>query len=599
VGIAALTAGAMFLGRMWPRRRSGDDARTQGVRRWEIVLPDSAPLAFLGTAPLGLGRSSLAISPDGSRLVYVAQRGTGTQLYLRPLDRLDAVPLPGTEGAYQPFFSPDGRWVAFFTGRELKKVSVLGGPAVTLALVREPLGGAWAPDDRILVADFQGYRPSWVPSGGGSLQPVTRWEGPRLVHPELVPIGGAAGEWVLTGSNTGLLYLGSVATGELFVFTSDGVAHPETISISKAIFGTNPRYLRSGHIAYFTENGVLMALPFDAALHRVLGPPQPVLQGVRLEAPEGGSQLAVSEDGTLAYAPGDNARLSDLVWVDHLTGRVDTLPLPRAGYGTIAISPDGRRLVARIIPASGPAEIWVLGIEDGERTHIPVAGIAGVTLKWWPDGNGVLFAEHSPSGSALDNVVVHQSLAEDGRRDTVARGTIHVDASLSARLLAVAAFPAAGLRVAPLDGSGEPVQIPTGSVAFPRFSPDGRWIAYTDWGPEESEVRVIRIKPPGAPHTLSVHGGEEPTWKPDSRSVVYRNGQKWLSVGISTQGDFRADPPRLVFEGPYLQVPGMSHDISPDGRRQLVLLGSQELATRRLVVVTNWFAEIGHGAVSQ
>jgi eukaryotic-like serine/threonine-protein kinase len=597
--LTLLTAGAVIATSSWLKHHPGDGAGSQSVRRWNIVLPDSAPLAFLGAAPFGLGRASLTISPDGSRLVYVAQRGAGTQLYLRALDQLDAVPLPGTEGAYQPFFSPDGRWIGFFAGRELKKVAVVGGPAVTLALVREPLGGVWASDERILVADFQGYRSSWIPSAGGAAQPATRWTGPRLVHPDLVPTGRSTTEWVLTGSNAGLLYLGSLITGELFVLTRDGAVHPEQLDPSKAFFGTNPRYLRSGHIAYFTSSGVLMTFPFDAVRRRVLGPPKPALQGVRLEAPEGGSQLTVSEDGTLVYAPGDNARLSVLAWVDHTTGRVDTLQFPRAGYGPFALSPDGRRLVARIIPASGPAEIWVLGLEDGERTHVPVAGMPGVTLRWWPDGDGVLFAEYAASGRPQDGVLVHQWLSQYGRRDTIARGVIHFDASRSGNLLAVAAFPAPGLRMESLDRSAEPVQIPTGPVAFPRFSPDARWIAYTDWSPEEVEVKVVRITPPGIPHTLSVNGGEEPTWTPDGRTVVYRNGEQWLAVTISASGDLRTSRPHLVFQGPYLQVPGMSHDISSDGRRQLVLLGSPELATRRLVVVTNWFAELRHGAVSQ
>jgi hypothetical protein len=163
---------------------------------------------------------------------------------------------------------------------------------------------------------------------GGTPHPVKRWLGPRLVGPELLTTVGPGAEWVLCSSNTGLLQLGSLSSGELFVLTRDSVAPSGTVDLSKALYGTNPRYLRSGHIAYFTGGGVLMVLPFDAVRRRVLGPPEPVLEGVRLEAPEGGSQLAVSEGGTLVYASGENARLSVLVWVDHVTGRVDTLPLP-------------------------------------------------------------------------------------------------------------------------------------------------------------------------------------------------------------------------------------------------------------------------------
>jgi DNA-binding SARP family transcriptional activator len=590
----ALLAVAFVGGRVWRVASSGGDSERAAVRRWEIVLPDSAPLAFRGTAPLGLGRSSLAISPDGTRLVYVAQRGARTQLYLRALGGLEAVPLPGTDGAYQPFFSPDGQWIAFFAGRDLKKVPTVGGPAVTLTQVREPMGGAWASDDRILVADFQGYRPSWVPSGGGALQLIGGWAGPRLVHPEFLS-AGHTGDWVLTGSNSGLIYLGSLSSGEVLVLTREGVSPPGSVDISKLLYGTNPRYLHSGHIAFFAASGTLMVLPFDAVRRRVLGPPEPVLEGVRLETPAGGSQLTISDGGTLIYAPGGNARLSNLVWVDHATGRIDTLSLPHAGYGSFALSPDGRRVMARITSVSGPAELWAIDIGRGERAHIPLEGIPGPTLKWWPDGNAALVSELGPDGSAARSVVVRQSLSGGGERDTVARGAIHFDASRRSRLLAVARFPAPGITLLPFDAPDSTLLVPTGPAAFLRFSPDGRWIAYTDWAPEKSEVEVVRIAPPDVPHTVSVDGGEEPSWTPDGRSIVYRNGDQWLAVDISTTGDFRAGPPRVVFQGPYLQVPGVSHDISADGRRQLVLLGLQEKTASRLVVVTNWFRALPRG----
>ena len=237
-------------------------------------------------------------------------------------------------------------------------------------------------------------------------------------------------------------------------------------------------------------------------------------------------------------------------------------------------------------------------MKGGERAHILIDGIPGNTVKWWPDGEAVLFAQRG-AGSPSEGVVVRQSLTNDGQRDSLARGAIHFDPSPDGRYLAVSAFPAPGLRLVPLDGSSQSVQFATGPAAFLRFSPDGRWIAYTDWAREESEVRVVRIAPPGIPQTVSLRGGEEPTWTPDGGTVIYRNGDQWLAVDISTTGDFRAGPPRLLFQGPYLQVSGMSHDISPDGRRQLVLLGSSQATASQLVMVTNWFSEVSRAAPSR
>jgi Tol biopolymer transport system component len=127
-------------------------------------------------------------------------------------------------------------------------------------------------------------------------------------------------------------------------------------------------------------------------------------------------------------------------------------------------------------------------------------------------------------------------------------------------------------------------------VSFPSFSPDGRWLVYTAGG--ESEVYVVSADDPQERHKISLAGGEEALWSPRGDQIIYRNRQQWLAADVSTQNGFRAARPRLLFEGPYLNVPGWSHDISSDGQRHLLLLGPQEQTGDRLIVVTNWFAEL-------
>ena len=134
----------------------------------------SNPATDVGVAPLGIGRTSLAIAPNGRRFVYAARQGSTTRLYLREIDELDARSLPGTDGGYQPFFSPDGEWVGFFTGSTLKKVSLRGDQPITLAAIAEPFGAVWAPNDRILVVDRQGNGLVWVPASGGRPERATR-----------------------------------------------------------------------------------------------------------------------------------------------------------------------------------------------------------------------------------------------------------------------------------------------------------------------------------------------------------------------------------------------------------------------------------------
>jgi serine/threonine protein kinase/Tol biopolymer transport system component len=587
IGGWSVLAAVLLIGSWaWYRSRSIPNAESSAVRRWSIVLPDSAPLAFVGTATLGVGRTSLAISPDGTRLVYVAQRGTATQLYLRELHKLDAAPLPGTVGASHPFFSPDGQWIGFFVGRELKKVSLRGDQPVTLAALVEPFGATWAVRDRILVVDRQGNRLAWVPSGGGTPQPIERKIEIRVFSPSVV----AGAEWILHGSTDGVLYLHSLATGWPYAVTRGGVVRRDSANLDALLYGANPRYLSSGHIAYFSGDGTLMALPFDISRRRALGPPAPILEGIRLETEAGDAQLTVSQSGTLVYAPGESGRLSQFVWVDHAGGRIDTLPWPRAAYGGFDLSPDGQQILVRIRSASSRGELWTLDTSGGVRARIPTQGILIGSPRWWPDGAHVLYYELRLDGSR-PAITFRQSLGNPAERDTLPLGVL--EATPDGRHLI--RFERGALWLVSIEQPDQRVQLTmSGRGGAPAVSPDGRWLAYMDLEDPSgaTEVYATRVGHPGERHKISAAGGEEPVWTPDGKTVIYRDRQEWWAVDVSTTGAFRAGRPRVLFRGPFLQVPGASHDISPDGRRQLALLGPSGETTNRLVAVTNWFAEV-------
>jgi serine/threonine-protein kinase len=585
--VAVSVAAALFLPGVARSRLQGSGDSDSKVRRWGVVLPDSAPLAFVGVASLGIGRPSLALAPDGTRLVYSAKTGATTQLYYRELDKLDAVRLPGTEGAYSPFFSPDGQWVAFLAGSDLKKVSVPDGQVVTLARVNDPMGGAWSSDGRILVADDQGGRPGWVSGSGGTLQEIPlKGKAPRQWrYPHLLPDG----RWALYTDWDGSLSLSSVDSLRGFAITADGVIPRESTDVSKLIFGTHPLYISTGHIVYLTGGGIIMALPFDAAKRRVLGPPAPVLQGVRREAEAGAGQFAVADDGTLIYAPGVDAGISQLVWVD--PGRsIDTLPFPPASYGGFDLSPNGRQILIRVEPSSGRAELRVLDLDKESQTRIGMAGIPLDVPRWWPDGRQIVVSEFTAAGGPVAPVV-KQSATSTLKRDTIAVAANSYGVSPDQRRLAVTGWQRPGLWLLPLDQSGgPPVQIASEAGVFPVFSPDGRWVAFT--APDPVEVYVASSDHPGERYRISTNGGEEALWSPNGDQIIYRNRQQFLGVDVSTKNGFHSGRPRVLFEGPYLNVPGWSHAIAPDGRRHLVLVSSQEQSTNRLVVVTNWFAEV-------
>ena len=558
------------------------------VRRWEIVLPDSAPLAFVGVASLGIGRPSLALSPDGNRVVYVARSGTTTQLYTRELDKLNVTRLSGTEGVYSPFFSPDGRWVGFFADPYLKKVSIPDGQVVTLARVNQPMGGAWAKDGRILVADDQGSSPSWVSDAGGEPKAVVdSGVGHQWRYPQLLPDG----DWAVHSDWDGSLTLSSVKTGVAYAITASGLTRRDSTDVSKLIFGTNPIYVNTGHIVYLTGvGGVLMALPFDAGNRTVLGPPVPIQDGIRQEADAGAGQFAVARDGTLVYAPGTDAGRSALVSLTP-PGKIDTLPFPSAGYHGFELAPDGKQLLIRVQSSSGRGELWVFDISNGSRTRIRTDGIPLYLPRWWPDSRQIVFSEFTSDGG-LAAPVVRQRLDGLPHRDTLLDEASSATPAPDGRHIAVLGWKRHfGLWLMPVDGATDkPVQLVSQPAYFISFSPDGKWIVYHVSDPPE--VYASSVEHPSERYKISTAGGEEPLWSPKGDRIVYRNGQQWIAVDVSTKAGFKAGKARVLFEGPYLNVPGWSHSFFPDGERQLLLLGPQEQTSNRLVAVTSWFAEL-------
>jgi hypothetical protein len=254
------------------------------VTRTVINLPPGDQLAAFDFP-------AIAISPDGTQLAYVAIRGGTRQIYLRSLDSLEAQPLAGTEGANSPFFSPDGRSLGFFTSNGLKKISVTGGAALTLANAVTPRGASWTTSGTIVFTPNASAPVLQVSDAGGAAQALTHLEKGETVHrwPEFLP-GGKA---VLfdTGGGNPRIALQSLATGERRDLVPGGAF---------------PRYAASGHLIY-AQGGNLMAAPFDPQRLQVTGTAVPVVEGVLAAGSGTGMQYAVSSSGSLVYVPGTAA----------------------------------------------------------------------------------------------------------------------------------------------------------------------------------------------------------------------------------------------------------------------------------------------------
>jgi serine/threonine protein kinase len=304
---------------------------SQPVSRYVITLPPGQQLTGPDSGP------AVALSPDGTHIAYVARQGGAQQIYLRAMDSLETRPIPGTEGATDPFFSPDGQWLGFFAGRKLMKLSVSGGAAVTVGDASIPCGASWGSQGMIAFAPTNISGLQQVPDGGGTPQPLTRLEKGEVSHrwPEFLPGGKAvlfaAGPSGITFSNAQVA-VQSLGTGE-------------RRNLIQA--GTHPHYAVSGHLVY-VQGGSLMAVPFDPQRLQVTGTAVPVVEGVLQSPTTGTGQYIFSATGSLVYVSGGvQATQRRLVWVSR-NGAEQPVAAPVRAYQTPRLSPDGRRVAVVI-----------------------------------------------------------------------------------------------------------------------------------------------------------------------------------------------------------------------------------------------------------
>jgi eukaryotic-like serine/threonine-protein kinase len=553
---------------------------TRPITRLVVNLPPTDRLAP-GFTPV------LAMSPDRMSLVYVGNRGGTSQLYLRPLDGFEATLIPGTEGAESPFFSPDGQSVGFFAGGKLKRLSLGGGAPLTVCSAPINRGASWSPDGTIIFTPSATLGLYRVSASGGTAKPLTvpdRSKG-EVSHrsPEILPGGKAVlfTIWTGMGSENARIGLLSLETGEQRVLLEGG---------------TYPQYVSSGHLVYARRGG-LLAVPFDLKRLQVTGAPASVLEGVRMNPSSSVAEFSVSSDGALAYVPGGwSFGEHTLVWVDH-RGAVEALPAPARGYLSPRLSPDTQRLAVNI-PGTNSG-LWVYDMGRGTLTRLTESALNPRPI-WTPDGKHVTFVS-APSGAYNLYWMAADGSGAAERLTTGENFQLPGSWSPDGQLLAFSeADPRTGwdLWVLKLQGDRRPrlfLQTPYNEYA-PAFSPDGRWLAY---GSDETGRPEIYVRPfpgPGGKVQISTEGGVQPVWARNGRELFYRNGDKMMSAAIEARPMLSAAKPELLFEGHY--EPGIfpfepNYDVSPDGKRFLMVKGSeQESAATQLNVVLNWSDEL-------
>jgi Tol biopolymer transport system component len=572
------------------------------LARLTITLPPAQALEKGRFPPV-------AVSPDGKLLVYAASISGGrTNLYLRPLDELAARPIPETGGASTPFFSPDGRWLAFYANGLLKKVSVAGGVPLTICEAPPVWSATWGENDNILFATTLASSGLWrVSANGGEAVQITTPKSDESQHgyPQLIP-GGTQAIFSVLQKNAWRLALLTLKSGDWQLLGNGRV------------IGEGAQYLPTGHLVY-AQSGGLVATPFDPASGNLDQPPVPLLE--RIETSRfGGAYFAFAAGaGTLVYVPaGMTVADRTLLRVDR-DGRVAPLVPTHGAYEYPMVSPDGRQ-VAVMIAAETGSDIWIIDIERATRTRFTAGGTSAFPA-WAPDGSRVAFQSTAPGPWNLFWKPV------DGRMD--AQPFLR-----AADTSAASSAPSTGESLLPgtlptLSGAGP--QFPTswspdGSMlAFherkpngerdiwavspgsdpvpflltpfdersPRFSPDGRWLAYVSDESGRNDVYVQPFPGPGPKWLVSTDGGIDPVWSRDGRELFYRKDDEMMVVSVAAKGEFAAGRPQRLFEIRFdAGDDGPNYDVSRDGKWFVMPRAAQGPTAGELHLVLNWFGEV-------
>jgi eukaryotic-like serine/threonine-protein kinase len=521
----------------------------------------------------------VAFSSDGETLLYSALGADGrTRLYRRPLDTLAATPISDTEGASDPFLSPDGRWLGFVVGRTLKRVSLSGGASETIAeLSVDPDGASWDAES-ILVGGGSGGVLRVPLAGGEPTVIAAAAEGRQLRDPHVIP---GARALLFTESRFSAGVRGA-DTPELQILELDSGRRRALLQ------GSAGRLVPTGHIV-FERADSLWAVAFDTTRLEVLGSPVPVVQGVS----RGVSRFAVTDAGSLAFVPGASMPTRKLVWVDR-AGREEAIAAPPRGYTYPRVSPDGTRVAIDVRDES--IDIWVWAFDRETLTRLTFDPAQDEYPVWTHDGARILFASFRDKSWG----VFSQAADGSGAAQRVGTGLNEIDPlTLSPDSRTMIGRFEGDLVALPLSRSGEATALMQTRFSEPNadISPDGRWIAYQS---DESGRAEIYVRPFPAVESglwqVSTTGGTHPVWAKSGRELFYLASPGLMSIPIQPGASFAFGNPRVVVKNAaytyWVSSVGRSYDVAPNGERFL-MLKEEGQAAAAIHVVKNWGTELG------
>ncbi len=545
---------------LWAPWRVAQRESPQPLVRLDVDLGSQVALEPL-TAPTF---TSLIISPNGRRLAFVGAMAGGTpRLFVRRLDEPTVRELPGTEGAHDPFFSPDSEWVAFKTGGKLAKAPIDGGAVVPLADLAVMTGGSWIEDGSFVVASGLPGTIGLlrVPAGGGTPSPLLPLGKGELFYnyPQLLSDGKRVLVAVVGPP-------ASVDTTNIEVVSLDGRERKTLLRGA-----TSPRYLPSGHLLYASRAG-MFALPFDINRLEARGPAVPIWPDAAFDPVTGGGQFDVSRDGTLVYRlnSGVSRTPMNIQWLDSTGKKESLLPNPGEYVGVPRLSPDAHR-VAILIRDGGNHEIWIHDTQRGISTRVAKSA-SPFTPVWTRSGRHLIFGSMGlgmmwvrADGSVQPQVLLSTSLMMPTSVSAEGNRLMYQRMDGSAQLWSVELDENdLGLK------AGVPSRFLTTpfSDAMASFSPDSHWVAYTSNETGRPEIYVRPFQPTFGGQEkvpISTGGGISPVWLPTRSELLYQSGNQIMAIDYTaTQGLFVAGKPRIWAA----DIKGLAgFDVAPDGKR--------------------------------
>jgi eukaryotic-like serine/threonine-protein kinase len=564
--IAIATGLAAWLVGHWPTTH-----RESGVARLSLKIEGETAENL--RLPVDRFFTPFALSPDGMRLVFRARGNGRSQLFLRELSGFETRPIPGTEHATTPFFSPDGHWIGFWRAEDriLRKVSLAGGSPIEIAQTDVPIVALWTSNNEIVIESGDQHGELWsIPASGGTPKAIAirdRSDG------ELISLRG-----LVPGSND-LLVASPGADG-----TWLDVLSRETGKRRRLLRGGSnvvARYTGTGHLV-FSDGDALRAVPVNQRFEPV-GDPTPVLHGIDQDHRH--SNVALSDNGTVIYVAADRVQEAELLWLDR-DGNAAPMPGGRVPFETAALSPDGREVAGDLVEGT-KVQVWVFDLERGAKRLLVSEGNSFQPI-WSRDGRFITYWS-TPGNSS----VFRKRADGTGSAELLMRGRpslILEDWSPDGRSLLFSEYTNRGDTDVWVysDGKAMPLLSTPSNEAEARFSLDGRFIAFDADDGGVSHVYVQPFPGPGPRTAISAEEGGRPVWINGGR-LLFLSAGRMMVADVQTHPDLRVGQTRPLNERRDVQRRIMP---SPDGRRFLMLSPRAMEGPIELRVILNWFQEL-------